>query len=94
MTAPPAAVKATARCPHCGNVLPNHRMSLTAVQYTLLGYLRGFIEEHGYAPSFEEIAAARGYRSMATVHEHLANLERKGYIRRRYNEGRSIQILE
>ena len=30
---------------------------------------------------------------MATVHEHLSNLERKGYIKRSYNESRAIEIL-
>jgi repressor LexA len=30
---------------------------------------------------------------LATVHEHLTNLERKGYIRRSYNESRSIEVL-
>jgi repressor LexA len=30
---------------------------------------------------------------LATVHEHLSNLERKGYIKRNYNESRAIEIL-
>ena len=46
----------------------------------------------GYAPSFEEIAEAFGYSSLATVHEHLSNLERKGYIRKAYNESRSVEL--
>ena len=33
------------------------------------------------------------YNSLATVHEHLSNLERKGYIKRSYNESRAIEIL-
>ena len=45
------------------------------------------------APSFEEIAEHFGYQSLATVHEHLSNLERKGYIRRGYNESRAIEVL-
>jgi len=32
-------------------------------------------------------------KPLATVHEHLTNLERKGYITRQYNESRSIQVL-
>ncbi|HEX5831434.1 MAG TPA: transcriptional repressor LexA, partial [Gemmatimonadaceae bacterium] len=44
-------------------------------------------------PCFEEIAAKFNYNSLATVHEHLSNLERKGYIRRGYNESRAIEIL-
>jgi repressor LexA len=44
-------------------------------------------------PSFEEIAEAFNYNSLATVHEHLSNLDRKGYIRKSFNESRAIEIL-
>jgi len=66
---------------------------LTKRQREILDYLTDYIGEHGFAPSFEEIAAAMKYGSLATVHEHLSNLERKGVIRRAYNESRSIEVL-
>ncbi len=66
---------------------------LTKRQREILDYLTGYIDDHGYAPSFEEIAAAMKYGSLATVHEHLSNLERKGVIKRSYNESRSIEVL-
>jgi repressor LexA len=69
-------------------------MPLTKRQKEILDFIHGFIDEHGYAPSFEEIAQAFGYSSLATVHEHLSNLERKGYIRKSYNESRSIEMVE
>ena len=68
-------------------------MTLTKRQNEILSYLRAHIAEHGYAPSFEEIAEQFTFASLATVHEHLTNLERKGYIRRQYNESRSIEVL-
>ncbi len=68
-------------------------MPLTKRQREILTYLNSYTEENGYAPSFEEIAAQFGYNSLATVHEHLSNLERKGYIKRGYNESRAIEIL-
>jgi repressor LexA len=68
-------------------------MPLTRRQREILSYLSEYTEEHGYAPSFEEIARQFNYNSLATVHEHLSNLERKGYIKRAYNESRSIEIL-
>jgi repressor LexA len=68
-------------------------MPLTRRQSEILNYLQGHIHAHGYAPSFEEIAEHFGFQSLATVHEHLTNLERKGYIRRSYNESRSIEVL-
>jgi repressor LexA len=68
-------------------------MALTKRQREILSFLGSYSEANGYAPSFEEIAAQFNYNSLATVHEHLSNLERKGYIRRSYNESRAIEIL-
>ncbi|MEX1257068.1 MAG: transcriptional repressor LexA [Gemmatimonadota bacterium] len=68
-------------------------MALTRRQKGILDYITGYIEDHGYAPSFEEIAAAFDYASLATVHEHVSNLERKGYIRKAYNQSRSIEVV-
>jgi len=68
-------------------------MPLTKRQREILNYLANYTEQNGYAPSFEEIAEQFRYSSLATVHEHLSNLERKGYIKRSYNESRAIEIL-
>ena len=68
-------------------------MPLTKRQKEILDHIEAFIGDRGYAPSFEEIAEAFGYSSLATVHEHLSNLERKGYIRKSYNESRSIELV-
>jgi DNA-binding MarR family transcriptional regulator len=66
---------------------------LTARQYKILSFISDFIGIHGYAPSFGEIAQSFQFRSLASVHEHLSNLERKGWIRREYNEARALTIL-
>ena len=68
-------------------------MPLTKRQREILNYLTAYTEQNGFAPSFEEIAGNFNYNSLATVHEHLSNLERKGYIKRSYNESRAIEIL-
>jgi repressor LexA len=68
-------------------------MPLTKRQREILNYLTAYGEKNGYAPSFEEIAENFDYSSLATVHEHLTNLERKGYIERSHNESRAISIL-
>ncbi|MBX6330927.1 MAG: transcriptional repressor LexA [Gemmatimonadaceae bacterium] len=68
-------------------------MALTKRQREILNFLSAYTEQNGYAPSFEEIARQFNYNSLATVHEHLSNLERKGYIKRAYNESRAIEIL-
>ncbi len=68
-------------------------MPLTKRQKQILDFLNDYLEENGYAPSFEEIARHFRFSSLATVHEHLENLKRKGYIRKSYNESRSIELL-
>lgn len=68
-------------------------MPLTRRQREIFDYIAQHIEAHGYAPSFEEIAKQFGFQSLATVHEHLTNLERKGFIRRIHNESRAIEVV-
>lgn len=68
-------------------------MALTKRQKEILDHISDYIEQNGYAPSFEEIAESFGYTSLATVHEHVSNLERKGYIRKAYNQSRSIELV-
>lgn len=67
-------------------------MTLTKKQKRILDFLRNFIGEHGYSPSFKEICQGLGYNSLATVHEHLTNLEARGYIRKPPRSRRSIEI--
>lgn len=68
-------------------------MTLTRRQKQILDYLQNYIGANGYAPSFEEIAEQFSFNSLATVHEHLTNLERKGYIQRTHNESRAIELM-
>lgn len=68
-------------------------MPLTKRQKQILDFLELFLTEYGYPPSYEEIARNFGYTSLATVHEHLENLEQKGYIRKSYNASRSIELV-
>ncbi|HEV3219455.1 MAG TPA: transcriptional repressor LexA [Candidatus Acidoferrales bacterium] len=67
-------------------------MTLTKRQKEVLDFLVGFLNKHGYSPSFEEIAKSLKLNSLATVHKHITTLERKGFIRRGYNQSRSIEI--
>lgn len=69
-------------------------MTLTKRQKEVLNYLVGFMNKNGYSPSFEEIAHALKLTSLATVHKHLSTLEKKGFIRRGYNQSRSIEVTQ
>ena len=68
-------------------------MALTRRQKQVLDFLVDFINRQGYSPSFEEMAAGLHLSSLATVHKHLQVLEKKGFIRRRYNQSRSVEVV-
>ncbi|MGB6429390.1 MAG: transcriptional repressor LexA [Candidatus Acidiferrales bacterium] len=69
-------------------------MTLTKRQKQVLDFLVGFHDKHGYSPSFEEMARSLKLTSLATVHKHISTLERKGFIRRGYNQSRSIEVMQ
>lgn len=68
-------------------------MALTRRQKQVLDFLVGFINRQGYSPSFEEIGAGLELSSLATVHKHMQTLEKKGFIRRGYNQSRSVEVV-
>lgn len=69
-------------------------MILTKRQKELYDFLEAFIDERGYAPTLEEIGGHFQLSSLATVHKHLANLEEKGLIKRRWNFSRAIELTQ
>jgi repressor LexA len=66
--------------------------NLTKRQKEILDYVQNFIDSHDYAPSYREIADHFKLGSIATVADHLENLEGKGFITRDHNEARSLQL--
>ena len=68
-------------------------LPLTKRQREILDFLNEFIQEHGYAPSLEEIGRRFGLSSLATVHKHLTNLQEKGCIKRAWNRSRSVELV-
>ncbi len=68
-------------------------MALTRRQRELYDFIADFVRDHGYSPSFEEIREGMGLSSLATVHKHVSNLEKKGLLKRGYNRSRSIDLL-
>src|SRR5215471_1184217 len=68
-------------------------MALTRRQKEVYDFLAQFVEKHGYSPSFEEIGEGLGLSSLATVHKHVSNLEKKSLLSRDYNRSRSIDLL-
>src|SRR5438270_2055512 len=74
--------------------LGGEAMTLTKRQKEVLDFLVNFVNKHGYSPSFEEIARSLKLTSLATVHKHITTLERKGFVRRGYNQSRSIEVTQ
>src|SRR6187455_3279694 len=68
-------------------------LPLTKRQREILDYLNDFIQQHGYAPSLEEIGRRFGLSSLATVHKHLTNLQDKGFIKRAANRSRALELV-
>src|SRR6059058_1596083 len=68
-------------------------MAITKRQRQVYDFLQDFIQRNGYSPSFEEIGDGLGLSSLATVHKHISNLEKKGLLSRDYNRSRSIDLL-
>ena len=79
----------------CGSLFIryNARMAITRRQKEILDFLESFVTRNGYSPSFEEIARGMGLKSLATVHKHITNLEKKGLLDRVHNRSRSIDLL-
>src|SRR5437764_6813307 len=71
----------------------NVAMAITRMQHEVYDFISRFVTEHGYSPSFEEIGQGLQLNSLATVHKHISNLEKKGLLTRDYNRSRSIDLL-
>ena len=63
-------------------------------QGQILDYIKQYIQSNGSAPTLRLIADAIGVSSLATIHEHLATLERKGLIKRKIGKTRAIEITK
>src|SRR5271165_1636092 len=67
-------------------------MALTRRQKEVLDFIADFIDENGYSPSYDEIAQALQLASLATVHKHIQALESRNYLRRSFNQSRSLEV--
>jgi repressor LexA len=68
-------------------------MAITRRQRELYDFISEFVQKNGYSPSYDEIRIGMQLNSLATVHKHITNLEKKGLLTRDYNRSRSIDLL-
>lgn len=67
-------------------------MALTRRQKDVLDCIARFVEDHGYSPSYDEIARELHLASLATVHKHITALQTKNYLKRGHNQSRSVDV--
>ena len=60
----------------------------------ILKYIEKQIKENGYPPSVREIGKGVGLSSTATVHTYITGLEKKGYIKKENQKGRTLKLLK
>ncbi len=68
--------------------------SLNKREKAILKYIEKQVVANGYPPSVREIGKAVGLKSTATVHGYLAALEKKGYIKKESQKGRTLKLLK
>lgn len=66
--------------------------TLTARQREILEVIEASMQERGYPPSVREIGEAVGLNSPSTVHNHLATLQKLGYLRRDPTKPRAMEV--
>jgi repressor LexA len=67
---------------------------LTERQRDILAFIRDFQQKRGVAPTHREICDHFGFSSYGTVYKHLSLLEKKGLIRRDWNQKRGVEVVE
>ncbi|HEY1827481.1 MAG TPA: transcriptional repressor LexA, partial [Acidimicrobiales bacterium] len=65
---------------------------LSGKRQQILNFIAECQRERGYPPSVREIGEAVGLASSATVHTHLAVLQREGYLLKDPSKPRAIQV--
>lgn len=68
-------------------------MAITRRQRQVYDFIAEFVQRNNFTPSFQEIGNGLGLSSLATVHKHITNLQKKGLLTRDYNRSRSIDLL-
>ncbi|OGD70557.1 repressor LexA [Candidatus Collierbacteria bacterium RIFOXYA1_FULL_46_24] len=69
-------------------------MTLYKRQKQIVDFIGQYIQKFGTSPTLQEIADSLGVSSLATVHEHLQSLAKKGVIRRYEGAVRGLELLD
>ena len=75
------------------NRINDSKVRPTKKQFEILEFIEGFINEHGYSPSYREIMNGLNYTSVSTVALHVNSLLKRGHLIKRDHSARSIEIV-
>src|SRR5438874_3323467 len=67
---------------------------LTGRQRRILEFIRTAVRDRGYPPTVREIGEAVGLTSSSSVHAQLANLEKKGLLRKDATKPRAMTLSD
>lgn len=67
--------------------------ALTPAQEEFWRKLVRYVRKHGYAPTYEEMVAEFGLKTKSHALHYVRQLERKGYLRRKANSPRALEIV-
>ena len=67
---------------------------LTKRQAALLRFIRSYTKEHGFSPSYDDMANGLGLNSKSPIHAMVIRLEQRGHIRRLAHRARAIEVIQ
>ncbi len=69
-------------------------MTLTSKQQQVLDYIKGFFDEEGMAPTYQEIQEHFGFKSLGSVVDYVNYLKKAGYVTTNSNATRNLELIE
>ncbi len=69
-------------------------VKLTKKQTVILDYIKTFLDNHDYSPSYREICAGLGLSSVSSVAEHIDHLVALGALKRTPGSARSLEVVD
>jgi repressor LexA len=65
----------------------------TKKQQELLDFITSYMEQHKFAPSFQEMSEGTSIKSTSGVHNHLESLQERGWLARLRGRKRAIVLV-
>ena len=66
---------------------------LTRKQHELLLFIDSHLRKTGFSPSFDEMKDGLGLKSKSGIHRLISALEERGFLARRHNRARALEVL-